>query len=94
MILNIKKMRLLNERVRVLQHLHYNLTLSFIKGSLPFKKKDYFQGLFMYFVYISVLPARTPAYYKRALDPSTDDCEPLCGRWKLNSGRLEEQGSH
>ena len=28
---------------------------------------------------------------KRASDLMTDDCEPLCGCWELNSGPLEEQ---
>ena len=28
---------------------------------------------------------------KRALDPITDGCEPLCGCWELNSEPLEEQ---
>ena len=28
---------------------------------------------------------------KRASDPITDGCEPLCGCWDLNSGLLEEQ---
>ena len=33
----------------------------------------------------------TPACQKRALDPITDGCEPLCGCWELNLGPLEEQ---
>jgi hypothetical protein len=28
---------------------------------------------------------------KRASDPITDGCEPLCGCWELNSEPLEEQ---
>jgi hypothetical protein len=27
----------------------------------------------------------------RASDPTTNGCEPPCGCWELNSGRLEEQ---
>jgi hypothetical protein len=30
-------------------------------------------------------------HQKRAPDPITDGCEPLCGCWELNSGPLEEQ---
>jgi hypothetical protein len=30
-------------------------------------------------------------HQKRASDPITDDCEPPCGCWELNSGPLEEQ---
>ena len=30
-------------------------------------------------------------YQKKALNPITDGCEPLCGCWELNSGPLEEQ---
>jgi hypothetical protein len=30
-------------------------------------------------------------HQKRASDPITDDCEPSCGCWELNSGPLEEQ---
>jgi hypothetical protein len=30
-------------------------------------------------------------HQKRASDPITGGCEPLCGCWKLNSGPLEEQ---
>jgi hypothetical protein len=32
-----------------------------------------------------------PAGQKKAPDPITDDCEPPCGCWELNSGPLEEQ---
>ena len=28
---------------------------------------------------------------KRAPDPITDGCEPICGCWELNSGPMEEQ---
>jgi hypothetical protein len=30
-------------------------------------------------------------HQKRASDPTTDGCEPLCGCWELSSGPLEEQ---
>jgi hypothetical protein len=30
-------------------------------------------------------------HQKRALDFITDGCEPPCGCWELNLGRLEEQ---
>ena len=32
-----------------------------------------------------------PAGQKRAPHLITDDCEPPCGCWELNSGHLEEQ---
>jgi hypothetical protein len=32
-------------------------------------------------------------HQKRASDPITDDCEPPCSCWDLNSGPLEEQSS-
>ena len=34
------------------------------------------------------LSACTSAHQKRASDPITDDCEPPCGFWELNSGPL------
>jgi hypothetical protein len=34
---------------------------------------------------------RYQTHQKRASDPTTDGCEPPCGRWELNSGLLEEQ---
>ena len=42
-------------------------------------------------MYMSALSACTPASQKRASEPITDDCEPPCGCWELNSGPLEEQ---
>ena len=42
-------------------------------------------------MYMSALSAWTPVHQKRASDPITDDCEPSCGCWKLNSGPLQEQ---
>ena len=44
----------------------------------------------IYYVY-NVLPACMHAGQKRALDPISDGCEPLCGCWELNPGPLEEQ---
>jgi hypothetical protein len=50
-------------------------------------KKD----LFVYFMYVSVLPLSSDTQQKAALDPITDGCELPCGCWELNSGTLEEQ---
>ena len=35
------------------------------------------------------LSACIPACPKKALDPITNDCEPPCGCWRLNSGRVD-----
>ena len=37
------------------------------------------------------MPAYMTAHQKRASDLITDDCEPPCGCWELNSEFLEEQ---
>jgi len=39
-------------------------------------------------MYVSTL---LQTHQKRASDPITNDCEPPCGCWELNSGPLEEQ---
>jgi hypothetical protein len=59
-----------------------HLTISLATNFCFFKR-------FIYYVY-SVLLACMPAGQKRAPDPITDGCEPLCGCWELNSGPLEE----
>ena len=40
---------------------------------------------------MSALTAHTSAGQKRAPDPITDDREPPCGCWDLNSGPSEQQ---
>ena len=50
----------------------------------------FFNILFIYYVY-NILSACKLAGQKRAPDLITDGCEPPCGCWELNSGRLEEQ---
>jgi hypothetical protein len=49
-----------------------------------------FKKRFIYYVY-RVLSACMSTGQKRASDPISDGCEPLCGCWELNSGPLEEQ---
>ena len=39
-------------------------------------------------MYVSTL-SNLQTRQKRASDPITDDCEPPCGCWELNSGLLE-----
>ena len=43
------------------------------------------------YIYICTLCTCILACQKRASDPITDACEPLCSCWELNSGPLEEQ---
>jgi hypothetical protein len=52
-------------------------------------KKD----LFIHFMCVSILSlsSGTP---EEGLNPISDDCEPPCGCWELNSGPLEEQSLH
>ena len=42
-------------------------------------------------MFMSVLPACTPACQKTASDLIRDGCEPPCGYWELNSGPWKEQ---
>ena len=49
----------------------------------------FFKDLF--FIYMSALQLSSDTHQKNASDPITDRCEPLCGCWELNSGRLEDQ---
>ena len=51
----------------------------------------YFIYLFVYLLCIQYSVCVYAAGQKRAPDPITDDCEPPCGCWELNSGPLEEQ---
>jgi hypothetical protein len=45
----------------------------------------------IYFIYVSTLSLSSDTHQKRASNPITDDCEPQCGSWELNSRPLEEQ---
>jgi hypothetical protein len=40
---------------------------------------------------MSTLSLSSDTHQKGALEPITDDCEPPCGCWELNSEPLEEQ---
>jgi hypothetical protein len=45
----------------------------------------------LFILCIWVLCSCLQTHQKRASNPITDDCDPPCGCWKLNSGSLEEQ---
>ena len=45
----------------------------------------------LFYVYERVHCSCLLTHQKRASDLITDDCEPPCGCWELNSGPLEEQ---
>jgi hypothetical protein len=49
----------------------------------------FFLSLFILCIWVHCSCLQT--HQKRALDPITDGCEPLCGCWESNSGPLEEQ---
>jgi hypothetical protein len=54
------------------------------------------QHFFFFFNYVFILCiwvhcSCLQMHQKRASDPMTDGCEPLCGCWEWNSGPLEEQ---
>jgi hypothetical protein len=49
--------------------------------------------LFVYLLNMHVLSAYVPTCQKRASDPFTDGCQPLCGCWELNSGPLKAADS-
>ena len=51
---------------------------------------NHFLKIFIYYVY-SVLSVCVSAGQKRAPDLITDDCEPPCSCWELNSGPLESR---
>jgi hypothetical protein len=62
------------------------------KSSLKPSESYYFlKDLFIYYMYISALPACILACQKRASDHIIDGCESPCGSWELNSCPLTEQ---